>query len=147
MYKIFIKGSALYIQRQRRTRRTRIAAPAAADRGHVDGEVEVVRVRGKGPRRIDDACAGRAARRLLVDLVVAGGRARAHELVHAVAALGVGDHAAVEALELPVVVARAGAVVAGFAPREHQRRNQKNHGGLHCSGCCFSFFLQKTCGA
>ena len=85
----------------------RVAAPAAADRrprhqdaprGRVDGEVEVVRGRGQDRRRVDLACAGRAARRLLVDLVVAGGRARAHELVHAilavldaVAALGVGN--------------------------------------------------------
>ena len=84
----------------------RVAAPAAADRrprhqdaprGRVDGEVEVA-CAGRDQRLVDLACAGRAARRLLVDLVVAGGRARAHELVHAilavldaVAALGVGN--------------------------------------------------------
>ena len=50
------------------------------------------------------------------------------------------NQTAVEALELPVAVASAGAVVAGFTAREHhQRGNQKDHDGLHCSGCCFLF--------
>ena len=133
---------------RRRLRRVGVAAEAAAGqqggRRHQSvphgGRLREGPVRGRRDDhgRRDEAVARRAARRLLVHLLMTDGRASAHELVHAVgtvlgaiAALGPGHLAPVEAHVLAVREAGARRVMAclGGEDDEGQDCEDLPHGG------------------